>query len=75
MAGDLVAGLAALEAEAEQQIRAAGGREPLQQLRTDFLGRKAGRLTSILKALPDLDPDTRRAIGQRANAVKASIEA
>src|SRR5437868_4050132 len=75
MAGDLVAALGALEADAESQIRAAAGREPLQQLRTDFLGRKAGRLTTILKSLPTLDPDTRRVVGQRANAVKASIEA
>jgi phenylalanyl-tRNA synthetase alpha chain len=71
---DLLAALAALEAEAEQQIRSAGGREALQQLRTDVLGRKQGRLTSILKALPDLDPDTRRTVGQRANAAKAAIE-
>jgi phenylalanyl-tRNA synthetase alpha chain len=75
MTGDLVAALAALEAEAETQIRAAGGRDAVQQLRTDYLGRKAGRLTSILKSLPDLDPDSRRAVGQRANAVKAAIEA
>lgn len=71
---DLVATLAALEAEAERQIRSAGGREALQQLRTDILGRKAGRLTTVLKALPDLDPETRRAVGQRANAAKAEIE-
>ena len=71
---DHVAALAALEKEAEQQIRSAGGREALLQLRTDFLGRKSGRLTAILKVLPGLDPDTRRSLGQRANAAKAAIE-
>jgi len=71
---DHVAALAALESEAEQQIRSAGGREALQQLQTLYLGRKAGRLTSILKVLPDLDPDSRRLVGQRANAAKAAIE-
>src|SRR4051812_33315281 len=71
---DLVAALAALESEAEAAIGAASGSEALQQLRTDVLGRKAGRLTTILKSLPTLDPDTRRVVGQRANAVKASIE-
>ena len=71
---DLVAALAALESEAEQQIRSAGGREALQQLQTLYLGRKAGRLTSILKELPGLDPEARKLVGQRANAVKAAIE-
>ena len=71
---DHVAALAALEQEAEQQIRSAGGREALQRLRTEYLGRKAGRLTSILKLLPTLGPDERREVGQRANAAKATIE-
>lgn len=71
---DHVAALAALETAAEQSIRSATGREALQQIRTEFLGRKAGRLTSILKVLPDLDPDARRSVGQRANAAKAAIE-
>ncbi len=69
-----VAALAALEVEAEQRIRSAGGREALQQLRTEFLGRKAGRLTAIMKALPGLDPEVRKVLGQRANAAKATIE-
>ncbi len=72
--GDHVAALAALEEEAERKIRAAGGREALQQVRTEFLGRKAGRLTSMLKVLPGLDPEPRRVVGQRANAVKQAIE-
>ncbi len=71
---DLVAALAALESEADAGIGAATGSEALQELRTGYLGRKAGRLTSILKSLPALDADTRRIVGQRANAVKASIE-
>jgi len=69
-----MAALAALEAEAERSIRSATGREALQQLRTEYLGRKAGRLTSILKVLPELDPDARRSVGQRANAAKSAIE-
>ena len=74
MTADHVAALAALETAAEQSIRSATGREALQQIRTEFLGRKAGRLTSILKVQPALDPDTRRSVGQRANAAKAAIE-
>ena len=71
---DLVAALAALEEEAGRAIRAAGGREGLQRLRTEYLGRKAGRLTALLKELPALAPDHRRAVGARANAVKAALE-
>ena len=71
---DLVAALAALEEEAARAIRAAGGREALQRLRTDYLGRKAGRLTAILKELPALAADARREVGARANAVKAALE-
>ena len=71
---DHVAALAALQQEAEQSIRSAGDREALQQLRTDFLGRKSGRLTSILKVLPDLPAEERKVVGQRANEAKAAIE-
>jgi phenylalanyl-tRNA synthetase alpha chain len=62
-------------------IRAAGasiasaGPDALARLKTELLGRKAGRLTSILRRLPDLGPEVRRAIGARANAVKSELEA
>ena len=69
---DLVAALAALEQEAERAIRSALGRDALQRLRTEYLGRKAGRLTAILKELPSLVPDARREVGARANAVKTA---
>jgi phenylalanyl-tRNA synthetase alpha chain len=71
---DPVAALAALRAEAEQQIRSAEGREALQQLKTEYLGRKAGRVTAILKTLPSLDADARRAVGQAANEAKTALE-
>ncbi len=73
-AADLVAALAGLQAEAEQQIRAAASGDALQRLRTQYLGRKAGRVTAILKALPALPPDARRAVGQAANDAKAAVE-
>ena len=46
----------------------------LQELKTELLGRKAGALTDILKALPTLDPDTRREVGGAANALKRELE-
>ncbi|MGH7608027.1 MAG: hypothetical protein ACREME_11885, partial [Gemmatimonadales bacterium] len=54
---DLLAALAALR-ERLQEIPQADDRR-LQALRTELLGRKAGALTAILKALPTLDADTR----------------
>jgi phenylalanyl-tRNA synthetase alpha chain len=47
----------------------------LDDLKTELLGRKAGALTSILRALPTLPPEERREWGQRANRVKQEIEA
>jgi phenylalanyl-tRNA synthetase alpha chain len=72
---DLLAALAALKAEAETQLRSATGRDAVQRLRTEFLGRKAGRVTAILRDLPSLDLEDRKAVGQAANEVKAAIEA
>ena len=71
---ELLAALAALEREAQAQVGAAIGSEALRTLRTEYLGRKAGRLTTILKVLPTLDPEARKEVGQRANAAKALIE-
>jgi phenylalanyl-tRNA synthetase alpha chain len=47
----------------------------LDDLKTELLGRKAGALTAVLRALPTLPPDERRAAGQRANEVKRQVEA
>ncbi len=46
----------------------------LQELKTELLGRKAGALTEILKALPSLDPDERKRVGAQANALKRELE-
>jgi len=68
-AADPVAALAALRDEAESSIRAASGEGELARLRTLYLGRKAGRLTAILSAIPLLPPDQRRPVGLAANQV------
>jgi len=47
----------------------------LDELKTELLGRKAGALTAILRALPTLPPDERRVVGQRANQIKQQAEA
>ena len=69
---DLLASLEGLR-ERLKEIPQAGERR-LQELRTELLGRKAGALTEILKGLPTLDADTRRAVGGAANALKRELE-
>jgi len=71
---DHAAALAALQQEAEARIASAPSGEALQQLRTEYLGRKSGRLTSILKVLPSLGADQRKGLGQQANETKALLE-
>ena len=69
---DLLAALNALR-ERLKEIPQADERR-LQELKTELLGRKAGALTEILKALPTLDPETRKRVGNEANALKRELE-
>ena len=69
---DLLAALDALR-ERLREIPQADERR-LQALKTEILGRKAGALTDILKALPTLEPDRRKAVGGTANALKRDFE-
>lgn len=47
----------------------------LQDLRTEILGRKNGALTDIIRSLPTLDAESRRAVGGPANTLKRDWEA
>ncbi|HXM39233.1 MAG TPA: phenylalanine--tRNA ligase subunit alpha [Gemmatimonadales bacterium] len=69
---DLLAGLESLR-ERLKEIPQADERR-LQELKTELLGRKAGALTEILKALPGLDAETRKSVGGAANALKRELE-
>jgi phenylalanyl-tRNA synthetase alpha chain len=69
---DLLAALDSLR-ERLKEIPQADERR-LQELKTELLGRRAGALTEILKALPGLDPATRKAVGGAANALKRDLE-
>ena len=68
--------LAALESLRERlnEIPQADERR-LQQLKTELLGRRAGALTEILKALPGLDAATRKTVGGAANTLKRELDA
>ncbi|HXV85822.1 MAG TPA: phenylalanine--tRNA ligase subunit alpha [Gemmatimonadales bacterium] len=71
--GSLAAELDAVEA-AIPRVAGATAAE-LAALRTDLLGRKAGRLNQVLKSLAHLSPEQRRDVGGRANRLKAALEA
>jgi phenylalanyl-tRNA synthetase alpha chain len=60
-------------AAALQEVREADAAR-LAELKVELLGRKAGRLTQVLRSLAQRPPEERRAIGQRANALKSEIE-
>jgi len=70
---DLLAALDALRERLGEIVRADARR--LQELKTEILGRKAGALTDILKALPGLSAAQRKAVGGAANALKREFEA
>jgi phenylalanyl-tRNA synthetase alpha chain len=73
MQDDLIEQLDALEREARARIPAAGTAGELEALRVEFLGRKEGRLTAILRGLATMPPEQRPAVGAAANRVKAAV--
>ena len=70
---DLRAALDALRERLGEIVHADARR--LQELKTEILGRKAGTLTTILKALPRLPAADRKAVGGAANTLKREFEA
>jgi phenylalanyl-tRNA synthetase alpha chain len=73
MASELIRELDALESEARSRIEAASTTDELDALRIALIGRKEGRLTSVLRRLGELGPEDRPAVGKRANEVKESV--
>jgi phenylalanyl-tRNA synthetase alpha chain len=53
---------------------AAADPSTLATLRTELLGRKAGKLTHVLRSLASLSPEDRRQLGARANQLKQQVE-
>lgn len=70
---DRVARLEALESEARSAIAEAADARRLEQLRVEYLGRKQGRITAVMRALAELEPGERRVVGAAANRVKRVI--
>ena len=71
----LIDTLKALETEALAAIRAAADADTLEELRIAYMGRKEGRISSILRGLGALDVSERPAVGAHANRVKEALQA
>ncbi len=71
---DFLSALDALAAEAPPRIASASSMDEWTAVRNALVGRQSGRLTVIMGGLGSLPKEDRREAGQRANAVKVSIE-
>ena len=65
----------ALTTEALAAIGKAATPPELDQLETEYLGRKSGRVSKLLEGIGGLDPRERAALGKAANDAKRAIEA
>jgi phenylalanyl-tRNA synthetase alpha chain len=65
----------ALRQEALAQVASAADAEALEAARIAWLGRKAGRITALAKAIPTVPPQERAAFGQAVNALKQAVTA
>jgi len=70
---DLLHELELIEKEALDAIRGAATPDALEQARVQWLGRKEGRLTAVLRRLGELSAEERPRVGAAANRVKAAI--
>ena len=64
--------LTALDAEIEASTLESA--EDIETFRIQFLGKKQGRITGLMKRIPEVEPTERRAFGQRVNELKAKAQ-
>ena len=69
------ASVAALRAAFDDRLRATRTAADVAALKDEFLGRKAGLVTGLLKGLGGLSPDAKRELGQLVNTLKHDVEA
>jgi phenylalanyl-tRNA synthetase alpha chain len=70
---ELLSQIEEIKSESEK-ISSASRADDIEQLRTALLGRKSGRLTALMKELPTLPQDQRRAAGAALNEARALVE-
>ncbi|HSP06012.1 MAG TPA: phenylalanine--tRNA ligase subunit alpha [Acidobacteriota bacterium] len=63
-----------LSAEFEQKLRAARTLAEVEELRNQYIGRKRGVITALLKDLPKLPAEERGAAGKQINSLKQAVE-
>jgi phenylalanyl-tRNA synthetase alpha chain len=64
-----------LRADFRARLASADSDSKLKALNDEFLGRKSGSVTGLMKTLGALEPDARRQFGALINALKSEIEA
>ena len=62
-----------LRGEFTSKLKEVSTTEELESLRVEFIGRK-GKVTQLLKEIPNLPPEERKEFGRACNALKAGIE-
>lgn len=75
MSVDLLQQLDALQAAGSRAIASVVTLAQLEEVEIEFVGRKQGALTAILKMLSSLAVEDKKVVGARANQVKAEIDA
>ncbi|CAN5891283.1 phenylalanine--tRNA ligase subunit alpha [soil metagenome] len=71
---DAIAELEALEAAGLEAFRNADSAEAIEAARIEFLGQKQGKIKAAQERIKALEPASKRAYGQRFNAVKSALE-
>ena len=66
--------LSALEAEALEAVDSADTLDNLESIRVQYLGRKDGRISAILRRVGELEPEERPQVGAEANRVKGRLQ-
>ncbi len=60
--------------EAEEKIKQITNKEDLEKVQVEFLGRKRGKITQLLKNIPTLPSQERPLIGKLINEIKGEIQ-
>ncbi|GAH20425.1 unnamed protein product, partial [marine sediment metagenome] len=59
-----------LRLEAKRKIDEATNEKELEAVRVEFLGRRQGKITQILRNITDLSPQDRPLVGELVNQIK-----
>ena len=66
--------LGKLAAEIAERMAACGSEEEVERIRIDYLGRKDGRLTLLLRSLKDVPATDRPGRGAELNHIRTDLE-